>query len=161
MKWSVALGMMILMFMFCTAACADIHTVTLKGRFLSDSESAVAGYRHDLGATADFQCRDRAGNEWNMMEIASLDGFEVLGASMRIYASEVEGKNRYLVWRALDKEMRSYPMRSSGGKFIHEGWNLFDVTSLFNAWLVEREPVCGFSHTDISRFFFQRLQLKG
>lgn len=145
MKWSVALGMMILMFMFCTAACADIHTVTLKGRFLSDSESAVAGYRHDLGATADFQCRDRAGNEWNMMEIASLDGFEVLGASMRIYASEVEGKNRYLVWRALDKEMRSYPMRSSGGKFIHEGWNLFDVTSLFNAWLVEREPVCGFS----------------
>ena len=145
MKGVMALGIMVLLFMFCGNAGADVHTVCLKGHFLTDSDSAVVGFRQDIHAKADLRCSDDEGNEWNLIEIASMDGFEILGASMRIYASEVEGKNRFLIWRALDQQMETFPMRSSGGNYIHTGWNLFDVTSLFSAWLTDHEPVCGFS----------------
>ncbi len=128
-----------------TCVKAERHTVQFSGRFASQNGMSYVGFRQDVHATVQPLVYDTQGKEWNLQDFMSLKGFRVLGASMRFYADDVSGKNRHLVWRALNEEMNSFPMRSSGVNTVISGWNLFDVTDLFREWLMEGEPFHGFS----------------
>ncbi len=145
MKWGTAVGFLLFAIMLCQLSCAETHTVRLDGSFLSDKDTVIAGYRADIGAKVDMQCRDTDGKIWDLREIAHGDGFALLGASIRFYVEDAVGHNQYLIWRALDDKMHTFSMRSSGGNYLHAGWNMIDATALFSSWLEDNEPICGFA----------------
>ncbi|GEM_PF-2906299 len=125
-------------------ARAERHTVILRGRFRSGTDTAYVGWRKDAGADIDLHFTSHDGKVWDLSAVAGSPGFRLVGASMRFETVEDGDSLRFMIWRALDGEQKSFALRSCGENGLQAGESLFPAEMLLESWLTKGEGVHGF-----------------